>query len=101
MRFQDYRSVLSDALKNLDTGDGMDNLKRRGIGEALVALAMVIGDIEYKIDKTNKEIEQTKDQLEKLNENLFHFNKSSSKLQVWLICWTAVIAIATVISLLT
>lgn len=38
---------------------------------------------------------ETKDQLQYLNKNLSNFNNQSSKLQFWLILWTAVIALAT------
>lgn len=97
---KDYRDILTDALKDLDTGTGEDNMKRKGIGEALVALSMVLGDMDGKISKANSNIQETKDRLGELNENIAAFNKNSSKLQKWLIFWTAIIAIATIVALL-
>lgn len=97
---KDYLAILSDALQDLDTGSGEDNRKRMGIGKSLVALGMILGDIGHKVDKANQNFIKAEQQMETLNKNLSEFNNASGKLQKWLIFWTAIIAVATMVALL-
>ncbi|GEM_PF-4605864 len=82
---KNYKSFIADALKDLNTGDGADNFKRKGIGEALIALTMVIGDIGSKMDESNKNSQKNTEQLKLLNKNLSEFNAKSGILTKWLI----------------
>ncbi|MCX6763355.1 MAG: hypothetical protein NTZ97_01305 [Candidatus Moranbacteria bacterium] len=95
-----YQEILSDALMDLNTGTGADNMKRQGIGRALVALAMVMSDADDKLNRIIGSVHKTGDNLDELNKNISKFNENSGKLQKWLIFWTATMAIATLVALL-
>ncbi|HBI33583.1 MAG TPA: hypothetical protein DEA43_00485 [Candidatus Moranbacteria bacterium] len=94
-----YQDILSDSLADLDSGSGADNMKRKGIGEALVALTMVLGDMDGKLNRIIGSVNGVGGNLDDLNKNISNFNKASSRLQWWLIFWTAIMAVATLVAL--
>ncbi|MDE2001313.1 MAG: hypothetical protein KGI60_01955 [Patescibacteria group bacterium] len=69
-----------------------------GIGLGIQNVTLGIVNTRLALSGLRSSIGTVSDQLKALNENLSAFNKASGRLQMWLIAWTAIMAIATIIN---
>lgn len=89
---RDYRAITGEALEAINQIGNSDSV-RHGTGKALVALAMVVGDLNESSKKTSQQVNILNEKIEKYSESSDNYAKAMK----WLTAGLFLIGVAQII----